>query len=436
MPRHASPPHGRELARLGMHPRLAHMLVRARHLGCGAPRLRSGGDLERARLPARRARSARDADIRLRSASCAARGATLPPGPARRRARAVAGAAQRPRVAAAVRPRRGHRRLRTEAAGILLALAYPDRIAQARGGSGRYLLANGRGAHFAEPQALSRAEFLVAAELDGAEREARIFLAAPVSREDLERHCAALIEEQSDIRWDAREGAVRARRERRLGALVLAASDMPAPDPDRVLAAALEGLATLGLESLPWSQALRLWQARVELLRRHQVPAPAPWPDLSDATLASTLRQWAAPWLVGLTRRSHFARFDLENALHGMLSHAQHKTLHAEAPTHFAVPSGSSIPIDYTDGDTPTVSVRLQELFGLTETPSVAAGRVPLLLKMLSPAGRPVQITQDLKSFWERGYHEVKKDLKGRYPKHFWPDDPTTAQATRRVRPR
>jgi ATP-dependent helicase HrpB len=157
---------------------------------------------------------------------------------------------------------------------------------------------------------------------------------------------------------------------------------------------------------------------------------------LSDAALESTLGEWAPPWIVGFTRGTHFSRLDLGNVLRSFITHAQGNILEREAPTHFTVPSGSRIPIDYQDGDTPTVSVRLQELFGLRETPSIAGGKLPLLLKLLSPAGRPVQITKDLMSFWQRGYHEVKKDLKGRYPKHYWPDDPYTAQATRRARPR
>jgi ATP-dependent helicase HrpB len=157
---------------------------------------------------------------------------------------------------------------------------------------------------------------------------------------------------------------------------------------------------------------------------------------VSDAALERNLEDWAAPWLIGLTRREHFSRFELRNALESFITHAQRTLLEREAPTHFLVPSGSSIPIDYTDGEIPSISVRLQELFGLQHTPAIAAGKVPLLLKMLSPAGRPVQITRDLVSFWQRGYHEVKKDLKGRYPKHYWPDDPYTAPATRRARPR
>jgi ATP-dependent helicase HrpB len=230
--------------------------------------------------------------------------------------------------------------------------------------------------------------------------------------------------------------AVLARRERRLGALLLDSVNIRTPDPDAVLRAALMGLKQLGVAGLAWTKDLRQWRSRVMLMRQYALPAPAPWPDLSDAALDATLDEWAAVWLLGLTRREHFAKLNLREALESFLTHAQRIILQREAPTHFTVPSGSAIAIDYTDGEIPSISVRLQELFGLHQTPAVAGGKVPLLLKLLSPAGRPVQITRDLVSFWERGYHEVKKDLKGRYPKHYWPDDPYTAQATRRARPR
>ena len=170
------------------------------------------------------------------------------------------------------------------------------------------------------------------------------------------------------------------------------------------------------------------------LLRRLKVRTAEDWPDLSEEALLATLRDWAPPWIHGLTRREHFQRMELAAALHGRLTHRQREILEREAPTHLTVPSGSRIPIDYEDGDAPSLSVRLQEMFGLTQTPAIAEGRVPLLLKLLSPAGRPVQVTRDLVSFWSRGYHEVRKDLKGRYPKHYWPDDPLAAQPTRRVR--
>lgn len=428
-------PHGRMMARLGTHPRLAHMLIKAREhgaarLACDLAAILSERDILRSGA------GARDADLRLRVAVLRGDVRDLPPGVAAD-SRAVTQAArssglwQRDFAGGRADTADPH-----EWTGILLAFAYPDRIGRARGDGGRYLLANGRGARFGEPQALAKAEFIVAAELDGAEREARIFLAAPVGLADLERHFAAHILEQAEIIWDDREQAVRARRERRLGALLLESAELRQPDPEGLQKAALTGLRQMGMACLPWTPELRQWQARVVLMREHAIVSPEPWPDLSDAALAAALEEWAPPWISGFSRREHFARMDLVNALRSRLSYAQGVILEREAPTHFTVPSGSRIPIDYLDGEIPTLSVRLQEMFGLNQTPSVAAGRVPLLLKLLSPARRPVQITRDLVSFWNRGYHDVKKDLKGRYPKHYWPDDPHSALPTRRARPR
>ena len=426
--------HGRSLARIGAHPRLAHMLMRAGALG--APRLAcdlaavlSERDILRAAF------GARDVDLRLRIGALRGDTGVLPPGVSvdrRAFAQAERSSAQWQRQFAGATAERLDPH---SATGMLLALAYPDRIGRARGQSGRYLLANGRGARFGEPQALSKSEFIVAAELDGAERDARIFLAAPLTLIDIEKLFDAQIVERTQVAWDERVQAVHARRERRLGALLLDSAELDA-DPAAVLAAALVGLHQLGVAALPWNAELRQWRARVELMRRHAVTAPESWPDLTDQALDATLDEWAPPWLEGMSRREHFARMNLPHALHSRLSYAQQSILEREAPTHFTVPSSSRIPIDYLDGDVPTVSVRLQEMFGLTVTPSIACGRLPLLLKLLSPAGRPVQITRDLVSFWSRGYHEVKKDLKGRYPKHFWPDDPLTAVPTRRVRRR
>ena len=425
--------HGRRLAQVGAHPRLAHMLIKAREfeaarLACDLAAILSERDVLRAE------RDARDVDLRLRVAAMRGSGGGLPTG-LRVDARAIAQARrsstdwQREFARGVQETADPH-----AATGWLLALAYPDRIARRRGESGRYLLANGRGAHFGEPQALAKSEFIVAAELDGAEREARIFLAAPVTLADLERHFAEQIETASEIAWDPRMQAIRARRERRLGALVLETDEIADPDPDAMQAAMLAGLAQMGLAALPWSPELRQWQARVSMMRKFAVPASEPWPDLSDGALVATLDEWAPQWLMGVSRREHLARMDLGNALRGRLTHAQREILEREAPTHWVVPSGSRMPLDYLDGEAPTLSVRLQEMFGLTATPSIAAGRVALLLKLLSPAGRPVQVTRDLVSFWNRGYHEVKKDLKGRYPKHYWPEDPLTAEPTRRVR--
>ncbi|MFI4890240.1 MAG: ATP-dependent helicase HrpB [Steroidobacterales bacterium] len=426
--------HGRELARLGAHPRLAHMLIRSREQG--AVRLASElAAVLSERDILRSAPGARDADMRLRVAAMRGAQGSLPAG----LSVDVRALAQAQRSAGIWQLEIAGNQADTAdvhaATGPLLAYAYPDRIGRARDGSGRYLLANGRGAGFAEPQALSKAQYLVAAEIDGAEREARIFLAAPLQLADIERQFAAQITEQSDIAWDPRTQAIRARRERRLGAIVLDARDIESPDAQAMLDAALAGIASLGIEALPWSPGLRQWQARVALLHRLRVHAPEAWPELDDASLLTTLSDWAPPWIAGMTRREHFARMDLAAALHSRLSHRQREILEREAPTHLAVPSGSRIPIDYLDGETPSLSVRLQEMFGLTATPSIAEGKVPLLLKLLSPAGRPVQVTRDLVSFWNRGYHDVSRDLKGRYPKHYWPDDPYAAEPTRRARP-
>jgi ATP-dependent helicase HrpB len=428
-------PHGRLLAKLGMHPRLAHMLVKGSELG--APRLACDlAAILSERDILRSSNGARDADLRLRVAVMRGDTRDVPPG-ITVDSRAVNQA------------RRSSERWQRELArgrldsvdlddctGVLLGWAYPDRIGRARGDGGRYLLANGRGARFGEPQGLAKADFIVAAELDGAEREARIFLAAPVRLADLEKYFAAQILDHAAIVWDEREQAIRARRERRLGAVLLESAEIRDPDAYALQSAALTGLRLMGVAALPWSAELRQWQARVQLMQQYGVASPDPWPDLSDAALAATLGEWAPPWIGGFTRREHFSRMDLGRALRSRLTYAQSLIVEREAPTHFTVPSGSSIPIDYLDGETPALSVRLQEMFGLNQTPTVAAGRLPLLLKLLSPARRPVQITRDLVSFWNRGYHDVKKDLKGRYPKHYWPEDPYAAEPTRRAKPR
>jgi ATP-dependent helicase HrpB len=427
--------HGRILAKLGMHPRLAHMRIKAQELGaerlaCDLAAILSERDILRAGA------GARDADLRLRVAVLRGDQRDLPAGVtvdarARSQAQRTSSNWQRDLPRDSRDSADPH-----QATGILLAWAYPDRIAQSRGDGGRYLLANGRGARFAEAQALAKSAFIVAAELDGAEREARIFLAAPIALDDLNAHFGALIRESAEIRWDDRLGAVSAKRERRLAALLLASSEMRDPDPDTLQQAVLLGLKQTGIAGLPWTKELRQWRARVMLMRQHQIAGSAPWPDLSDEALERDIEQWAPAWIKGFTRREHFAKLDLGQVLRSFLNHAQGNILEREAPTHFTVPSGSHIPIDYLDGENPSLSVRLQELFGLNSTPTVAGGKLPLVLKLLSPAGRPVQITKDLVSFWNRGYHDVKKDLKGRYPKHYWPDDPYTAQATRRARPR
>nr|MBA2243974.1 ATP-dependent helicase HrpB [Gemmatimonadota bacterium] len=317
--------------------------------------------------------------------------------------------------------------------GLLLAFAYPDRIAQRRPGqTGRFLLRNGRGAAFAEPQPLAEAAWLVAAELEGQGRESRIFLAAPVDLAELEEHFAEQLQREEVIAWDAEARAVRGRQRERLGVLVLREAPLTDPDPEAVLEALLAGIAQEGLGVLPWSKSTRQLQQRLAFL--HYLDPS--WPDATDAALLSGVRKWLGPHLYGMRRLDELQRLDLTEILLGLLSWEQRRLLEELAPTHVTVPSGSRIPLDYGDPEAPVLAVRLQEMFGLQDTPRVAGGRVPLTLHLLSPARRPVQVTRDLASFWRSTYFEVKKDLKGRYPKHSWPDDPLQATPTHRVRPR
>ena len=420
--------HGREMARLAVHPRLAHMLLCARELGAVAlaadlaallaerDLLRSGG---------------RDADIRTRLDIL--RG-EAPLGETDRGALAAVRAQAREFVrqlggATSARPY-------AESAGALLALAFPDRIGALRaGGEGRFTLANGRGAHFSEAQSLARQPLIVAVHLDDRERDARILLAAPLEREALEAVMPGALERRETVEWNRREQAVVARRELRLDQLLLESHPLAEVAAERTREAMLAGLRDLGLEALPWERESRELQARVALVRGLG-GSYAQWPDLADAALAESLEDWLAPWLDGVTRREHLSRLPLAEALRARLGWQRQRELDALAPTHLSVPSGSQIRIEYLDESAPVVAVRLQEVFGLTETPRLAGGRVPVTFKLLSPAHRPVQVTRDLASFWRRGYAEVRKDLRGRYPKHHWPEDPLTAEPVRGVRRR
>ncbi|MDE2450508.1 MAG: ATP-dependent helicase HrpB, partial [Gammaproteobacteria bacterium] len=427
-------PHGREMAQVGVHPRLAHMLLRAREIGslplaADIAALLSERDLLRGTV------GARDADIRgrieaLRGESDAGgvdRGALQ---------RARRGARELLRQLGAAADSNSSGAARSGSAGGLLALAFPDRIGRQRAaGEGRFTLTNGRGAHFAEPQSLSRQELIVAVDLDDRERDARIRLAAPLSRADIDEHMASHLERSDSVEWNTREQAVRARRVLRLDGLVLEESALPEVPREEARAAMLEGIRQLGIESLPWSREARDLQARVAFVRRLGGDFEG-WPDLADATLAAASGEWLAPWLDGVTRREHLARIPLLDALLSRLSWDERRQLDALAPSHLEVPTGSRVRIDYLDESAPAVSVRLQEVFGLTATPRIGGGRVPITFKLLSPAQRPVQVTRDLASFWRGAYVEVRKDLRGRYPKHYWPENPLEAEPVRGVRRR
>jgi ATP-dependent helicase HrpB len=422
--------HGRAMARLAMHPRLAHMALKARDLGWGGLAAELAALLEE-RDVLRAGRGNRDSDLRLRiEAIRTGEGHGLP---------VDRGALARVRQAA----REWRRRLGVKAGeqggapadvAVLVAFAYPDRIARRRpGGEPRYQLSGGRGAMFAEHEPLSAEEWLAVAELDGDRREARIFLAAPLTRADLDAHFSADMRTGARVEWNRRDEVVLARRQRRLWALVLDDQPLESAEPADLAAAMAEGVRDMGLACLPWTAELQSFRARIGFLARAEPEAG--WPDLSDEALSASLEIWLAPYLAGITRRAHLSRLDLAEALHGLLPWETRRRLDDLAPTHVAVPSGSRIGIDYS-GAVPVLAVRLQEMFGCAETPRIAGGRVPLLLHLLSPARRPVQVTADLASFWANAYKAVKSDLKGQYPKHWWPDDPMQAAPTARAKPR
>jgi ATP-dependent helicase HrpB len=428
-------PHGRAMAALGLHPRLAHMMLAARTQGRGQLAAQVAALLgERDIVKA--APGARDVDLRLRLDLLRDRGEAkhLPPGLSLDRA-----AAERARQAA----RQMERQLRLGAAepidlravGRVLALAYPDRIAQRRsGGVGQFRLANGKGAEIPATDPLASEDFLAVAALDGEKRLARIFLAAPLAAEDIETDFAAAIETEAMVRWEGRAQAVEARRQRRLGAVVLASEPLADAPADAVAVALFVGIRELGITALPWTPAAQNLRHRLTFLRR--LEGEDAWPDVSDASLLATLEEWLRPYVDGITRPPQLGRLDLTAILAAQLSAEQKRRLDELAPSHVSLPSGTRIAVDYGSGDIPILAVRLQELFGSETTPSVARGRVPLLLHLLSPAGRPLQVTRDLGGFWRGSYPAVRRDMRGRYPKHAWPEDPLHALPPARGRGR
>ena len=315
--------------------------------------------------------------------------------------------------------------------GALLTLAYPDRIAKNRGAGGAFLLANGRGGMLDPASPLAREPFLAVAELTGAAAASRIVLAAPIAIAELEAHFADKIEERDEVSFDPVSASLRARRRQRLGAIVLSEQTKPvAPDPENARALA-EGIAKLGIGKLPWTAAQLQLRNRVKFLGADQG-----WPDLSDTALAASAAEWLAPFLTGKTALSQIGADDLAAALDTLIPWNLRKRLDVEAPTHFTAPSGSHVPIDYEAAEGPKLAIRVQELFGLAVHPAIGGGRVPLLIELLSPAHRPVQVTRDLPGFWRGSYKDVKTEMRGRYPRHPWPDDPLKAPATRRAKPR
>ena len=430
--------HGREMAELGLHPRLAHMLINAQALGHGAvacdlAALLSERDIFKGQG------EAPDVDLRLRLEALRRlrRGERPTPNHARSYVVPYGAVGHVRKVADHWRRKLGVDRDTegdVEAMGLLTAFAYPDRIAQRREGqTGRFRLRNGRAAKLPRPQLLSDADYLVAAHVDARRRENRIFLAAPISEDEIVDYFGDEIETDRDVSWRADAQRVQARRREQLGALTLTEGPLESPDPTAVAEALAAGIREEGLDLLPWTDHARQLQHRIQFLHHH---LGDDWPDVRNDALLDTLEDWLLPHLYGLERADDLPQLNLPNILRERLTYDQRDRLEDWAPTHVTVPSGYDRAIDYSDPDTPVLAVRLQEMFGQTETPRIANGRVPLTLHLLSPAQRPVQITQDLAHFWADTYYEVRKDMRGRYPKHYWPEDPLDATPTHTTKAR
>jgi ATP-dependent helicase HrpB len=315
----------------------------------------------------------------------------------------------------------------------LLALAYPDRIAKARGAPGQFLLANGRAGTLDVTDALARAPYLVVAEMAGTAAATRILLAAPADETAIMRIAAPRIEASDELSFDTEQAALRARRVARLDAITLSSEPRPVPEGEETAAALAEGIARLGIARLPWTNAQLQLRHRVAFLRATD---PGGWPDLSDEALAATVTEWLAQWLTAKSRLADISPDDLAAALDGLIPWGDRRRLDDLAPTHYEAPTGNRHAIDYDGPGAPALHIRVQELFGLAAHPAIAAGRLPLTLHLLSPAHRPIQITRDLPGFWAGSWSAVKSEMRGRYPRHPWPDDPTKAEATSRAKPR
>ncbi len=429
--------HARRMAELPLHPRLAHMMLRAVPLGladlaCEVAALLSERDILHG------PREQQNADLRVRLDVLRGRYDSI--GLEVNRA-----AVDRVRRMARLWRRRLSEQSRetenngydcSSSIGLLVALAYPDRIAQRQSDrEGRYRLVNGRGARFKITDPLAMEPFLVIADLDGGDQWSEINLAAPIAQKDIESLYHDRLVEEEEVMWDDSLRAVRAVRRQRLGAMILLEEAVSSPDVNKLKSTLLQCIQKSGLEVLSFGHQLQQWRARVMWLRRLDEPQ-SEWPDLSDEALLQTLDQWLGPYLTGITTLDRVKRLDLTVPLHALLTHQQQRRLDRLAPTHITVPSGSRLPLDYERPESPVLAVRLQEMFGCKDTPRIADGKIPVILHLLSPARRPVQVTQDLGGFWKRAYQDVRKELRGRYPKHHWPDDPIGAAPTAKTKQR
>ena len=411
---------GKAIAGLALPPRLARMVVDAARAGEAlvaaelAVTLTERGlggdavDLTRRLENFRRDRSQRAEDARRLARNLAARALALTPTLSRKRERGSADV------------------------GAWLAAAFPDRIAMARAKRGEFLMANGRAASLEPHDPLAGEAFLAIGEIIGRAAAARVVAAAPLTLGEIEAVAGAEIETREETAFDRASASLRARRRRKLGALTLVEGALSPLADERSAAALARGILDLGLARLPWTKALAQWRGRVGFLRRAEGES---WPDLGDSALAAS-PDWLAPFLLGKTRLDEFSSDELGQALRALLPYDLARRLEAEAPSHYVAPTGTAAPVDYESEGGPSVALRVQELFGLSVHPALAGGRVPLTLHLLSPAHRPIQITRDLPGFWKGSWAGVRAELRGRYPRHFWPEDPASAAPTSRAKPR
>jgi ATP-dependent helicase HrpB len=413
--------HGRTMADLPIHPRLSHMIIKGIELGLGATACALAAQLEeRDSLPGG---NKNDVDLAsrmdaLRTGRGAARGA------------AERIATQKSRLMETMSIK--EEKTNEEKLGLLLAMAYPERISRRRPDRpGVYQLSGGTLAVLPAGSLLAREDFLAIADADIGSGDAKIYLAAPVQAGELESAFSGDIITEEEIAWSGEEQKVKARRVRKLGAVVLSEQQLE-PSGDEVTRALIEGIRRVGLQCLPWDKETEQFRLRAEWAKSsiHQL---SDLPDLTDEGLLGSLDRWLGPFLGGMWKLEHLQRLNLGNALRSSLTPQQLRLLDRLAPSHLQVPSGSRVALDYTPIDNPSVSVKLQELFGLTETPRIGGGSIPVTIHLLSPAARPLAVTQDLHSFWQKTYPEIRKQLRARYPRHPWPEDPLTAAPTRKT---
>ena len=443
-------PHGKAIAGAGIHPRLGHMILKAGRNGNGFlacclavlleekeilpgfshdPDIRSRLEILAALQQNRARKSTARYDPDQVSDLCIPLDHNAGYDPAKRILARVRGLARKFKIP--------QTQIDPEKAGIILSIGFFERVA-ARRGPLSYVMASGSGASFKKPNTVSMHEYILAAHVEGHPKNAVIFLAAPIQVQDLEQVWANEMETVESVAWDPDKQAVQAMGQTWYGRILIRQAPLQNPNPESMQAAMRQGIRQMGLDALPWTPKLMQLRHRVCFLREHANMSHLP--DLSDAGLMETLSLWLEPFLTGVRSARDLKRVDLAGALMLLLPWKQRQEVEDLAPSHITVPSGSRIPLSYAGGsqvlNAPVLAVRLQEMFGETRTPAVAGGRIAVTLHLLSPAGRPVQVTRDLAGFWKNTYKEVKKDLMGRYPKHFWPNDPLTAAPTRRAKPR